>query len=80
MYMHRFNSQKGFIFYPMEPDAEGSAHDIKELSIAGTDSKIYMCGFRIPQVQNKDFAIFRKDMEEAEGDFRKQVKDLLYAF
>lgn len=77
MYMHRFNSKKGFIFYPMEANAEGSAHDIKELSIAGTDSKIYMCGFRIPQVQSKDFAIFRTSMEEAETKFKEAISQYL---
>lgn len=69
MYMYRFNSQKGFIFYPMEANAEGSDHDIKELSIAGTDSKIYMCGFRIPKVQ--------ENMADAEKNFRATIKAFL---
>lgn len=77
MYMHRFNSQKGFIFYPMEPDVEGTGHDIKTLSIAGTDSKIYMCGFRIPQVQDKDFAAFRTSTEKEETKFKEAVSQCL---
>ena len=77
MYMHRFNSKKGLIFYPMEPDADGSRHDIKELSIAGTDSKIYMCGFRILQAQGKDIAAFRTNMEDAEVKFRTQIEEYL---
>lgn len=81
MYMHRFNSQKGFIFYPMEANAEGSAHDIKELSIAGTDSKIYMCGFRIPKIEaSKDperFTKFKSAMENAEREFRTEVSTKL---
>lgn len=77
MYMHRFNSKKGFIFYPMEPDAEEKDKSPKVLSIAGTDSKIYMCGFRIPQVQSKDFAIFRTSMEEAETKFKEAISQCL---
>lgn len=81
MYMHRFNSKKGFIFYPIEANAEGSVHDIKELSIAGTDSKIYMCGFRIPKIEaSKDpdgFTKFKSAMEKAEEDFRNQIKNYL---
>ncbi len=74
MYMHRFNSQKGFIFYPMEPNLEGKEHEIKELSIAGTGSKIYMCGFRIPQIQNNDFSQYKNQMSEAENKFREKIK------
>lgn len=88
MYMHRFNSKKGFIFYPMEPSPEG--HEIKELSIAGTESKIYMCGFRIPQVSevenstrnstsvSSDFAAFRVKMENcSEKSFREEITSRL---
>lgn len=75
MYMYRFNSKKGFIFYPMEPDAEEKDKSPKVLSIAGTDSKIYMCGFRIPQVQGKDIAAFRTNMEDAEVKFRTQIEE-----
>lgn len=76
MYMHRFNSQKGFIFYPIEANAEGSGHNIKELSIAGTDSKIYMFGFRIPKVTDK-YDEFRRQMEESEIMFREAVSEKL---
>lgn len=77
MYMHRFNSKKGFIFYPMEANAEGSPYDLNEFTIAGTESKMYMCGYRIPHVQGKDFSAFRTDMEEAEIKFKEVVSQHL---
>lgn len=76
MYMHRFNSQKGFIFYPMEPDAEEKDKSPKVLSIAGTESKIYMCGFRIPKTSGS-FADFKNAMEENEKTFCTEVNEYL---
>lgn len=70
MYMHRFNSNKGFIFYPMEPNEdEDILPKIKPLTIAGTDSKIYMCGFRIPKAQ--------ENMADAEENFRATIETIL---
>ena len=81
MYMHRFNSKKGFIFYPMEADAEEKDKSPKVLSITGTESKIYMCGFRIPKIEaSKDperFTKFKSVMENAEREFRTKVSTKL---
>lgn len=72
MYMHRFNSKKGFIFYPMEANTEEKENVPKVLSIAGTESKIYMCGFRIPQVVGT-FQEFKNKMLDTEKDYIKAI-------
>ena len=78
MYMHRFNSKKGFIFYPMEVNTEESGHDIKVLSIAGTDSRIYMCGFRTSAPKSDEkFERFREKMEQSEKAYRQTIAGYL---
>ena len=56
MYMHRFNSRKGFIFYPIAPgedeDDGFKECQIQEYQIKNTDSSIIMVGFRVPKMQN----------------------------
>ena len=72
MYMHRFNSQKGFIFYPMETSIEKEEHKIEDLSIAGTGSVMHLAGFRIPKVAGK-YDEYKTQMEDSEEKFRDAV-------
>lgn len=85
MYMHRFNSKKGFIFYPMEPDnttsqqvqnglSKNNPHKIVDLKIAETDSYLYMAGFRISNLTN--YIDFRKQMDSFENEYSKQIAAL----
>lgn len=78
MYMHRFNSKKGFIFFPIETLSEKKEHKIENLSIAGTGSVMHLAGFRIPKVDGKcKYDEFKRQMEESEKEFCKAVTDRL---
>ena len=74
MYMYRFNSKKGFIFYPLK-DSSTIASKVFQIKgeLGGTLTTI---GLRIPSETN-DFESFRKEMQEAEADFRKQIFNML---
>lgn len=69
MYMYRFNSMKGFIFYPMKHD--DPAKEIQEFKIAGEkEGKFYMVGLRLPDENDTDYGAILKKNEE---NFRRTV-------
>lgn len=73
MYMYRFNSQKGFIFYPMKHD--DSAKDVQEFQIAGDkQGKFYMVGLRLPEENDKDYL---NKLKKHEDNFREAVSKKL---
>lgn len=64
MYMYRFSSKKGFIFFPMEHD--DSAKTIQEFKIAGgMKGTFYKIGMKVPETY--------KDYVTAEENFRNDV-------
>lgn len=74
MYMYRFNSQKGFIFYPMRYN--DPAEEIREFQIAGEkDGKFYMIGLRLPNEKDSNYVANLKEKEE---EFRKKVSEKLF--
>lgn len=62
MYMYRFNSQKGFIFYPMNHD--NPAQEVQEFQIAGEkNGKFYMIGLRLPKENDGNYMTQLKESE-----------------
>lgn len=75
MYMYRFNSQKGFIFYPMDPNESENKELVQPFTIAGEKKgQFYMVGLRLPQNDDNDYV---SKLKAAEGEFQKAVNDIL---
>lgn len=73
MYMYRFNSQKGFTFYPMKHD--DPAKEVQEFQIAGDQKgKFYMIGLRLPEENDGNYVA---QLKESERKFRNAVSDKL---
>lgn len=73
MYMYRFNSQKGFIFYPMKHD--DPAKEVQEFQIAGDKKgKFYVVGLRLPEENDKKYVA---QLKKSEKMFCEAVSDKL---
>lgn len=77
MYMYRFNSKKGFIFFPMKQD--NSTNNVQVFEIAGgLGGTFYKIGMKVPET-NKDYDKFIEALTAAEENFRKVVFELINA-
>lgn len=75
MYMYRFNSQKGFIFYPMDPNESENKELVQPFTIAGEKKgQFYKVGLRLPQNDDKDYV---SKLKAAEGEFQEAVGEIL---
>lgn len=75
MYMYRFNSHKGFIFYPMDPNESENKELVQPFTIAGEKKgQFYKVGLRLPQNDDKDYV---SKLKAAEGEFQEAVGEIL---
>lgn len=75
MYMYRFNSQKGFIFYPMDPNESENKELVQPFTIAGEKKgQFYKVGLRLPKDNDTKY---KDNLKLAVEDFQKAVKDCL---
>lgn len=73
--MYRFNSQKGFIFYPMAPDESENKDLVQPFTITGEKKgQFYMVGLRLPKNDDKDYV---SKLKAAEEEFQESVRDIL---
>lgn len=70
VYMHRFGTKEGYLFYPVAAESENEVSE--EYEIIGTDSTIHQIGLKIPIV-NGNFSNFKDKMTNAESDFIMSV-------
>lgn len=71
MYMYRFNSTLGFLFYPDMHSATEKEH-FEEFRIVGTGGVIVKAGFPIPTI-NSDGLYDESEMKRIEESFSKKV-------
>lgn len=70
VYMHRFGTKEGYLFYPVAVESENEVRE--DLEIIDTDSTIHQIGLKIPMV-NGNFSDFKDKMKDAEYDFIMSV-------
>lgn len=75
MYMHRFNSKKGFIFYPLENNTSTDPVVTESYRIEGTDSNIIKIGMFLPICENGNE--LKASMLVNETKLRGEVKEKL---
>lgn len=75
MYMYRFNSQKGFVFYPMNPDESENKELVEPFTIGGEkNGQFYKVGLRLPKNDDKDYV---NKLKVAEGEFQEAASNIL---
>lgn len=73
MYMYRFNSQKGFIFYPMPCDHP--ANKMREFTIGGEKKgRLFTVGLRLPDPEEKEY---RRELQRYEEAFIDKTRECL---
>ena len=77
MYMYRFNTQTGFLFYPYQNDKEDDEYKIESIYQIEdrTDCHLYEVGLEIEEIKETtaDYTIFREKMVEKEKVFVEKV-------
>ena len=75
MYMYRFNSKKGFLFYPQPILKEGTINTgYCDYRIIDTLGHLYKIGLRIPSVNNSNYSGFKESMKTHEKKMRKTIR------
>ena len=76
MYMYRFNTKKGFLFYPYHNEEDNGHKIVSEYQIEDRiDCHLYEVGLKIEEIKDTttDYTLFRDNMEEREKEFVKKV-------
>lgn len=76
MYMYRFNTQTGFLFYPYNTKEDNENNSYSEYQIEGrTNCHLYEVGLEIEEIKDTaaDYTAFREKMVEKEKVFVKKV-------
>ena len=76
MYMYRFNTKKGFLFYPYNNEEDNENKSYSEYQIEGrTNCHLYEVGLEIEEIKDTatDYTAFREKMVENEKVFVKKV-------
>lgn len=67
--------QKGFVFYPMNPDESENKELVQPFTIGGEkNGQFYKVGLRLPKNDDKDYA---NKLKAAEGEFQEAVRKYL---
>lgn len=75
MYMYRFNSKKGFIFYPMDSEKSENIDIVQKFTIGGeTKGQFYKIGLRLPKNDDKYYV---NKLKTAEVEFIEAVRKCL---
>ena len=78
MYMYRFNTKKGFLFYPYQDDSKGQEHHpVSKYQIEDRiGCHLYEVGLEIENIATK-YTDFRKEMTKKEIAFIDKVNNLM---
>ena len=75
MYMYRFNSNKGFLFYPIPQVENDKLENLEcEYAIIDTNGILHKIGLVIPTInEGDDYLKFKDNMEEEERHFIEKI-------
>ena len=77
MYMYRFNSNKGFLFYPLLSAEKIDDTDYCEYRIIETTGYLYKVGLRIPSMINCEYSVFKDNLEHNEELMRDTIRNAI---
>lgn len=79
MYMYRFNTKKGFLFYPYNKEEDDEHKIVSEYQIEDrTDCHLYEIGLEIEETDtDTDYTVYRDNMAKNEEEFVKRVNNYI---
>lgn len=77
MYMYRFNTKKGFLFYPYNKEEDDEHKIVSEYQIEDrTDCHLYEIGLEIEETDT-DYTVYRDKMAKNEEEFVNRVNNYI---